>query len=273
MFPYHQPHIQHLTSFTLKISSWEFVKSFYVDVLGFQVLHHAKDITLTLDGQHDLIHLIEGGQVVETPTLGLYHMAFLLPKREQLSAFIHRIISKRYPIAGLSDHGVSEALYLSDPDGHGFEIYVDRDSKAWPMKKGQLDMYTKGADVRTIMNLTTIPQGLPRETILGHAHFHVAHLSEARTYFETVFGFQKQVDYGNTATFLGANAYHHHLGLNTWLPQGIVRTSNQVGLVGYHVHVPNPTEFLNHLKTLNVSVHQEDRKYYFFDTLNQKVTF
>ena len=273
MFPYHQSDAVHVTSFTLKITSWESVQSFYLDVLGFQVLSNGKEIVLSLDGKHGFIHLIEGGLPVESPTLGLYHMALLLPKRDQLSAIIHRIIAHRYPVSGLSDHGVSEALYISDTDGHGFELYVDRPSQEWPMKKGQLDMYTKAADVRSIMNLTNVGQGLPPETIVGHGHFHVSDLTEARAYYEQVFGFIKQVDYGDTATFLGSKGYHHHLGLNTWLPEGMLRTPQQIGLVGYHVHVPDVAIFLKHLNKLQIAVLKEGDQHYFFDFLNQKVTF
>lgn len=273
MYPYHHSLSTHIDAFTLRITSWNHVAHFYEQVLGFKCVGHSTTIDLSLDGINILIRLLEGGTPLKEPTLGLYHMALLLPDRTHLSSILHRIIEKKYPISGLSDHGVSEALYLSDPDGNGFEVYVDRPKANWPMKEGQLDMFTQAANVRELMNLTNQSNSLPEETILGHAHFHVKNLSEARSYYERVLGYTRQIDYGDSATFLSDQGYHHHLGLNTWLVEGHLRLDDQVGLVGYHLHVPSVDDLKRRLNALAINVHQRDGQDYFVDILRQTVWF
>jgi catechol 2,3-dioxygenase len=165
-------------------------------------------------------------------TTGLYHFAILVPTRADLARALQRLIDTRTVMQGAADHGVSEALYLADPDGNGIEIYRDRRREEWPIVAGELRMFTLPLDLddlraeagqvsaRGVRLQPDRDDVLPRGTIIGHVHLHVAHLDAAERFYADVLGFQITQRYGPSALFVSAGGYHHHVGLNTWAGVG-----------------------------------------------------
>ncbi len=155
---------------------------------------------------------------------GLYHFALLVPSRPALAHTLRRLIYTETPISGASDHAVSEALYLTDPDGHGIEMYRDRPREEWPHINGRLHMVTEPFDVDGVLAEVppeaAIPARLPDETVMGHVHLHVADMPATLAFYRDALGFDLMARYGSAASFLAAGGYHHHLGVNTWAGVG-----------------------------------------------------
>jgi catechol 2,3-dioxygenase len=153
---------------------------------------------------------------------GLYHFALLVPQRRELAAWLAHAARDRVPLVGLSDHFVSEALYLSDPDGHGIEIYWDRPRAGW---EGQVArMTTLRLDVDDLLGELDPAgepfDGLPDATRIGHVHLKVAAIEPTIAFYRDVVGFDLMAQLGGQAAFLSAGGYHHHLGSNTWESAG-----------------------------------------------------
>lgn len=153
--------------------------------------------------------------------LGLFHFAILLPDRESLGAFV-RHLGEIGAHAGAGDHLVSEAFYLSDPDGLGIEVYADRPRESWHRVGRELMMATDPVDVRGLVEAAadTPWQGMPPGTVMGHVHLHVGELAAAAAFYSEALGFDRTVWSYPGALFLGADGYHHHVGTNTWAGAG-----------------------------------------------------
>ena len=169
-----------------------------------------------------LVRLEAGAQPRDplTQTTGLYHMALLYPSHAALGAAVLRLASTGYPIQGASDHGVSEAIYLADPEGNGIELYADRPKASWPRRGDTLAMVTGALDLEALMN-DARAAGMEgrepmRELRMGHIHLHVAHLEPAVEFYRDGLGLNLIQRYGSQAAFLAAGDYHHHVGINTW---------------------------------------------------------
>jgi catechol 2,3-dioxygenase len=176
-------------------------------------------------GERALLVLVEqpGARPV-THSTGLYHFALLVPQRVDLARWLAHVAHERVPLVGLSDHFVSEAVYLSDPDGHGIEIYCDRPRAHW---EGQVAarMTTLPLDVESL--LAELPdrrapdfRGLSVDTVMGHVHLKVAAVPPAIAFYRDVLGFALMAALGDHAAFLSTGGYHHHIGANTWESAG-----------------------------------------------------
>lgn len=180
-------------------------------------------------------------------TTGLFHFAILLPSRPWLARTLAHLIRTETPIAGASDHGVSEALYLSDPEGNGIEIYRDRPREEWPREGDGYRMKTDPLDGAGLLaEAGDAPDRggeLPSETRMGHIHLHVRAIDEARQFYVGVLGFQETARMGTSALFVSAGGYHHHVGLNTWNGAGApAPPSGSQGLRRYEMVLPDETE-------------------------------
>jgi catechol 2,3-dioxygenase len=155
---------------------------------------------------------------------GLYHTAFLLPSRPDLARWTQRAIEQRIEVTGASDHLVSEAIYLTDPEGNGIEIYADRPRSAWQFEGTAVKMATLSLDVRNL--LTEIPvgdagwQGAPEASMVGHVHLRVGNAQEAERWWNAELGFDTMLNIGGSAVFLSTGGYHHHVGANSWQSAG-----------------------------------------------------
>jgi catechol 2,3-dioxygenase len=151
---------------------------------------------------------------------GLYHVALLVPERHDLAAWLAHAARDRVQLTGLSDHFVSEAIYLRDPDGHGIEIYCDRPRSVWEGEVGRR-MTTLPLDVDSLFSELADPanepwDGLPEGTVMGHVHLRVAAIDPIVAFYRDRIGFGLMAQLGPQAAFLAAGGYHHHLGANTW---------------------------------------------------------
>ncbi|MCR8847716.1 VOC family protein [Rossellomorea sp. SC111] len=242
--------------------------SFYKEVIGFKVLEQSeRRATLTADGIHALLSLEELEETLpkEPRTTGLYHFALLLPTREDLGKILAHLIKQNIKL-GSSDHLVSEALYLSDPDGNGIEIYRDRPSSAWTWNGDQVEMAVDPIDARGILSEAEGKSwnGLPPGTVMGHIHLHVSDLRSAEEFYGKGLGFNVVSRFGNQALFISTGGYHHHIGLNTWNGVGAPAPSeNSVGLNWFTLHFPNEekrSSIIHRLKSIGVTTQEHDGK-------------
>lgn len=219
---------------------------FYTQYLGLQMLEQTgRSTALTADGVTPLVSLRElaGAKPRPAYATGLYHFAILHPTRADLARTLGHLLARRYPLQGASDHGVSEAMYLADPEGNGIEIYVDRPRLAWPVANGALRMVTEPLDVEGLLAEADGDgawAGLPAGTTLGHVHLHVDRLERAQWFYCDVLGFDLVQRYGPSALFVSAGGYHHHVGLNTWAGvDAPPPAADVVGLAYYEIVLPD----------------------------------
>ncbi len=237
MSKYHQPPLAYISSITLNVHDLKRMVDFYTQ-LGMRILSQTKNETMlgTLSPllilKHDQVYALEN-----KATQGLYHVAYLVPTRAELGSVLKHLIDQKIPLQGLSDHGVSEAIYLADPEGNGIEIYADRPSILWPYENKKLSMMTEMMKYKEVLSLATPFKGFSKETILGHLHLHVGDLKEAVTFYQEKLGYDLMQFYGDSAVFLSAGGYHHHLGLNTWKGTNISKKHpHTTGLISFQVN-------------------------------------
>jgi catechol 2,3-dioxygenase len=178
---------------------------------------------------------------------GLYHLAILVPTRLDLAFALARLVQARWPLDGASDHMVSEALYLSDPDGNGIEIYRDRPRSEWRRDGDQLQMATLPLDLDKVIGelraASELQVEVPGETRIGHVHLQVSDLEGAEAFYHGVLGFDVIVRGYPGALFVSAGGYHHHIGLNTWHSAGAAPApAGSVGLRSFTIELPDGRE-------------------------------
>ena len=242
---FHSSSTIHVDHIHLYIKDLNKVTKFYREVLGFSLLDQTVNkAVLTADGKNPIITLevpssLEGRNPRST---GLYHLAILLPHRNDLAAFVLHLIQKKVPF-GSSDHLVSEAIYFSDPEQNGIEVYIDRDPHAWSWQQGQVQMAVDPIDFHNLLkDVEKLPlwEGAPKDTVLGHIHLHVKDLKETVKFYTDGLGFQIVSALGNQAVFLSDGGYHHHIGMNTW--QGVGAPAKKplsAGLHTYRIQYPD----------------------------------
>jgi catechol 2,3-dioxygenase len=209
----------HIGQVALMVSDLGRSVAYYTERIGLDPLTRTAGEASLGSGERALLRLVEDPAARPSRgTTGLYHFALLQPTRAALAASLRRIAETRTPITGASDHGVSEALYLDDPDGIGIEIYRDRPREEWPRQGGQLAMITERLDLDALLD-DFDPAAPAGGTTMGHVHLHVAHLDAAQRFYVDLLGFEITQAYGSQALFVSAGGYHHHIGLNTW--QGV----------------------------------------------------
>jgi catechol 2,3-dioxygenase len=213
-------------------------------VLGLRV--HARRTgwaTLGVPGA-PLVELVErpgANPVRRRAHLGLFHYAILLPSRAALGQFLRHLASIDEPV-GASDHLVSEALYLHDPDGLGIEVYADRPRSAWQHHAGELTIDTRPLDIQDVIASggETAWNGMPAGTVMGHMHLHVGNLDRGAAFYRDGLGFDATVWSYPGALFLSAGGYHHHLGLNTWAGEDAPRPGeNDARLLEWELILPD----------------------------------
>jgi catechol 2,3-dioxygenase len=177
--------------------------------------------TASLGADTELVRLVEEpGAASARGHAGLYHVALLLPTRRDLARWLAHAAQSQTPLEGLSDHAVSEAIYLRDPDQHGIEIYADRPRAQWDGRVTEL-MTTLPLDVESLFEELDEPRlALPDGTIVGHTHLCVADVNSTVRFYRDVLGFELMAQLGPMAAFLARDGYHHHVGANTWESRG-----------------------------------------------------
>ncbi len=231
----------------LRVASLDRAEAFYSGVLGLHPLRTASG-ELTLHPSPDAPALLTLREIPGLPPApedapGLFHLALLVPTRADLARVLRRLAEQRHPIQGLSDHGVSEAIYLADPDGNGLELYADRPRAEWPQRAGQLVMFTRPLDVPLLLSSAPDdrPAGLPPGTTLGHVHLRVADLAAAERFATIDLGLTVTTRAYPGALFYAADGYHHHLATNTWGVRSPAPAALHAGLDSVQATVPGLT--------------------------------
>lgn len=228
----------------LDVAGLDVSLAFYHETLGMQHLGEKNGAHLLGAGGTPLIRLYHRPDALPRPprASGLYHFALLLPSRRDLAAILWRLAARDTPFQGFSDHLVSEAIYLADPEGNGIELYRDRPRDEWQYVDGTLQISTLPLDTDNLLAEATEPASeMAPGTTVGHIHLQVGDLARAVHFYQDIVGFEMVTRYGPSAAFLSAGGYHHHLGLNTWAGVGAPPPpAGSHGLRWFEVAIPEP---------------------------------
>lgn len=211
------PQETHIGRTALRVNDLEEMSGFYRDVVGLSVLRQSDTSSSLGVADTPLLVLEEDEDALERHSsgAGLFHNAFRVPSREALGDALARIRG-HWQLGGASDHGVSEALYLTDPEGNGIEIYRDFPREEWPFAAdGSVRMGTYPLDLDPVEAAARGKSDVPARTDLGHVHLEVSSLEAFRDFYVDVIGFEVQTTVP-AAMFVSAGGYHHHIGANTW---------------------------------------------------------
>lgn len=232
----------------LKARNAEALGAFYRDVIGLKVFSHEPGLLVLGAGETPFLTIEEHAEALpdDKREAGLFHTAFLLPHRADLARWVQHARHKRIPLEGASDHLVSEALYLSDPEGNGVEIYADRPRADWPWQDGEVAMKTLPLDFQDLLATDgneTEWRGAPVGTTIGHVHLRVGDPNEAESWWHEALGLDTMARYGRDAVFLASGGYHHHIGANSWHSAGAGRRDPaRAGLAWVSLHAQSAGE-------------------------------
>lgn len=229
----------------LRVTDLDRVLGFYRDALGFrEAWRSGGTVMLSADGRYPFALGLTTTRDAQAAgrRCGLYHAAFLLPTRASLGRLLRRLLEREVALDGASDHLVSEALYLRDPEGNGVELYADRPREQWAWNSAQVEMGTRALDLRDLLAAGgDRSAAVADETRLGHVHLRVSDLARAETFYHGSVGFDVTVRRYPGALFFSAGGYHHHLGTNVWAGEGIPPAPPEgPGLWYFTVRLPEP---------------------------------
>jgi catechol 2,3-dioxygenase len=244
---YRLPADAHVGCVRLQVNDLAASLDYYTRVLGFEVI--LQQLTLAVLGPAGGPALVElherrgARRVPRRGLLGLYHFAILLPDRASLGRFVAHLADVG-AYAGSADHLVSEALYLSDPDGLGIEVYADRPRDQWTVNDREIVMATEPLDLRALVRAGKSEPwaGMPEGTTIGHVHFHVGTIGDAERFYHAALGFDKVVWSYPGALFFSAGGYHHHVGTNTWATDAPISTSDDARLLEWELQLPGSAD-------------------------------
>ncbi len=258
---YRLPAATHVGGVHLQVADLDRSVAYYTGVLGLRVVRrttteaslapHGDDRALVdLNARAGATPVPRGGR------LGLFHFAILVPDRATLGRFI-RHIADRGVYAGSADHAVSEALYLTDPDGLGIEVYADRPRPSWRVAGQELFMTTEPLDLRDLIHAAADRPwtGMPAGTTMGHIHLHVGDLDTAAAFYHAGLGLDKVVWSYPGALFLSAGGYHHHLGTNTWAAGAAPAGDDEARLLAWDLVLPDATSVAEAVHSLATAGH------------------
>jgi catechol 2,3-dioxygenase len=217
----------HIARVALRVSELDRSIEWYGRVAGL-ALRERSGAQATMgapDGGPVLLELREAERpgVAPRQAAGLFHTAFLYPKRAQLGSALERSIQQRESLTGASDHAVSEALYFDDPDGIGVELYRDRPREEWPPPRpgDKVFMVTEPLDAEGVLAEADgdLPDAANGVTV-GHVHLKVADVEDAVAFWTQEVGMELMARYGADAAFISDEGYHHHVGANSWHSRG-----------------------------------------------------
>lgn len=258
---YRLPAATRLGDVRLQIADLARSLAFYEQTLGFRVLQRdATRATLAPQGEDRVVIELQerrGAHPAGRGRLGLYHFAILLPDRPSLGRFV-RHLAEIGVRAGAGDHLVSEALYLTDPDGLGIEVYADRPRETWRRLGRELMIGTDAVDVAGLVaSAGDEPwSGMPAGAVIGHVHLHVGDLAQGAAFFSEALGFDRMTWRYPGALFLGAGGYHHHLGTNVWAgPNARPPAKDDAQLLEWTIEVPSTDDVAAAARSLEHTGH------------------
>ncbi|HFI0343039.1 TPA: VOC family protein [Streptococcus suis] len=257
----------------LNVRDLELQSLFYQQVLGLQVLSQSPNQIDLGVGKTTLVRLIQTEQKGEVShSYGLYHLAIVLPSREDLGTIFRHFIDNKIPLQGASDHGYSEAIYLADTEGNGIEVYRDLPQDAWDVRAdGQIVGKSEPMDAETIYALgkkADAAYQMPAGSHMGHVHLSVRESAASSKFYQEVLAVRDNFTVPS-ASWLASGDYHHHLAVNEWGGKNLkTRQEGMPGLAYYTVIYSNPEAFeatLNRAITANLKVERMDNSAAFVD--------
>ena len=245
---YRLPDATHIARVVLQVSDLQRSLEYYETVLGLAVLDRSPT-RASLGAHGAVVPILElrerkgARPVPRRGLLGLYHFAVLLPDRASLGRFLGHL-GEVGAQAGMSDHLVSEAIYLQDPDNLGIEVYADRPRSTWKHSGRQLTMATEPLDAAALIAAAGVSKwsGAPAGTTMGHVHLHVGDIDQAEAFYHRALGLDKVVWSYPGALFLSAGGYHHHLGVNTWARGAPSASDEDARLIEWVLALPSVTD-------------------------------
>jgi catechol 2,3-dioxygenase len=251
----------------LTVGDLDSERRFYEQAIGLETLERSDRTARLGIGDHTLIELIGDPDAPPRPpgTTGLFHLAILVPSRLELARALRRVADAGGHLTGASDHLVSEALYLNDPEGNGIEIYRDRPREEWRYASGDLQMATLPFDLEDLVGELSDAQPdsarMAPRTRIGHVHLNVADLSSAEDFYSGGVGLDVTVRGYPGALFLSAGGYHHHVGLNTWAGEGAPAPPRGArGLAWFELVLPDEQELQRVERRLREAGYEPDRR-------------
>ena len=224
----------------LNVSNLDLQSQYYQQVLGLSVIHQEESVIDLGVGKTVLVRLIKTEELVDgAGSYGLYHLAILLPSREDLAQIFKHFVDNAVPLIGASDHDYSEAIYLEDTEGNGIEIYRDRPVFEWDIREdGRIIGTTEVMDAEGLYRLATpleSPYKMPEGSRMGHVHLSVRKSGVSSEFYQNVLQVQDKFSV-RSASWLASGNYHHHLAVNEWSGQNLTtRTEGMRGLAYYTV--------------------------------------
>ncbi len=233
------PADSHIGRVALSVGDLDRQVGFYRDVIGLHVVDRAGDTARLGTKAETVLELVDRPELPERgrAETGLFHTAIRVPSRDALGSALDRIQAD-WGLTGASDHLVSEALYLDDPEGNGVEVYCDRPMSAWPLDDdGRVGMETRPLDLADLRAESDGTDAVPSGTSVGHVHLEVSDIDATREFYTAGLGMRLRQTYGSDAVFLAAGDYHHHVGANVW--NGRTDPAAGRGLDSFEVRVPD----------------------------------
>ena len=242
----------YLAEVALNVKDLESQTAFYHQLLGLEILNQSENQVLLGAGGKPLVRLIKTDDISNPKqSYGLYHMALLLPTREDLANVFKHLLDLKIPLVGGADHGYSEAIYLEDLEGNGIELYRDKPVTVWDIREdGRIIGVTEELSAQDIYQLgkEIEPFAIASGTSMGYVHLSVKNSREASVFYQESLGLEDKFTIPH-ASWIASGDYHHHLAVNEWGGKNLVRRKNgMVGLAYYVVEVENK-EFLVNLFT------------------------
>lgn len=230
----------------LKVRNLAGVSAFYRKVLGLKLTGEREGTHALGTSSQPLLELEADPALAprDPHAAGLFHTAFLLPSRADLARWLIFASENRIRIEGASNHIVSEAIYLSDPEGNGIEIYADRPQSGWRAANGEIHMATRALDAQDLISEAggKVWEGFPEGGSVGHVHLQVGDTGEAEGFYRDVLGFEVTSHYPG-ASFFGSGGYHHQLAANVWNSGGAgPRPAGMAGLAGIELVVADASK-------------------------------
>ena len=242
----------YLAEVALNVKDLESQTAFYHQLLGLEILNQSENQVLLGAGGKPLVRLIKTDDIsIPKQSYGLYHMALLLPTREDLANVFKHLLDLKIPLVGGADHGYSEAIYLEDLEGNGIELYRDKPEAEWDIREdGRIIGVTEELSAQDIYQLgkEIEPFAIASGTRMGHVHLSVKNSREASVFYQESLGLEDKFTIPH-ASWIASGAYHHHLAVNEWGGKDLARRENSMAGLAYYVVEVENKEFLVNLFT------------------------
>lgn len=275
---FHNENVMFIKAVSLKVRNLDDMLSFYKDIMGMKVLEQNDTMAVLGTESKSLLTLYKiDNSTKQMDTSGLYHVAYLLPTREDLGSFLKHLAINKVPI-GAGDHLVSEALYFNDPEGNGIEVYADRPDATWTWSDDMVEMTTDPVDIEDLLKASNYDyKEMPEGTVIGHVHLSVVDIASHDKFYVKDLGYQLVSKFGDQAEFISDHAYHHHIAFNTWNHSVKVNpTDSDMGLYSMTIEMGNHDireTLLNRLRSLSYEIMEVDGLPCVLDPSNTRILF